>query len=209
MNSAVNFFTSRGENLLCLPFKLVDIAIDLEKTVSGVAASALSIVTWGKSEQINGYSEKALASYRVLPKLYLSLLVVINPSAKYNIIKSNDLTYTGSLTRELSIPIFEKAYGLAIKNSFWEKRILSRVCFVFGAIVSTITRIIDLAFGIFGAALSLATRGEEEKINDFATRQLTSLGLVWDICYAARGFINPQQFIPARNSEAPDAPLFL
>ena len=162
---------------------------DSVKTVLGVVGTALSVLTGGKDKEFNQLADLTGKSALVLPLLYVRTMQVINPK-----FKTSEKSTMGVITSKIARPIFRKAGKSSENDKFFQKHVVSRIAYLSGAIVSTVTRTADLALGILGAALSVITFGAVPKINTFALRHLKSLAVVDDVCKGIRGFVNPQQF---------------
>lgn len=195
--SALN---SVGENcynfLVSLPFKKTN---TICLTAVGVVASAVSIVTLGAYPKVNNIADFASASWKILPNLYMGTVEIIHPGFIFD-----ENHRCGIITSKIAKPIFDKAvksadpinnYSFDIGNIWFRTHVISRAAFFLGTILATITRTADLALGLVAATLSLVPCfGRTGHIYNFARRQLTSLGIINDICAGLRGIVNPKQF---------------
>ncbi len=163
------------------------------KTVIGVGASALSIVTLGKFSKINDVANLTDKSMNILHPTYQAVGLVANPKFSFGEVKSA----LGVVTARVAAPIFRKAERAAESESFAAREIGARVAYLAGAAVSIATRVADLALGVLAAAFSVVPcLGRAEKVNNFAMQYLLSSAVVHDVCVGLRGFVNPQQFVP-------------
>ena len=157
-------------------------------TTVGVAATALSILTLGKSPFIDGYANLIFNASDITRNCY-KILVVVNPYL--NVSQDNDL---GIITAKFTAQIYYKAFISATKgDSFWTKHVLSRGAFALGALAAIVTRTADLAIGIFALVIAVIPfLGRSQCVNNFAYKQLGALDLIHDICGSLRGIVNPQ-----------------
>ncbi len=184
--------SSRGYAIINLPLTPIACIIDIGISATGVAASALSILTGGLNSKINEYANKYTFNCSLILTIsYRNVLNILNPNAKF----ASDVIAMGIITEKLARPILQKA-GTAAKNesSFLQKHVVSRGAFALSALVAIITRTADLALGLLALPLSFITLGTVEKINTFTYKQLLFPALIDEVCVGMRGFVNPQQF---------------
>jgi hypothetical protein len=161
------------------------------KPALGVAATALSMLTFGQIQCINNCANLTSRAHMILRPLSLIKLIV-NPYAK----KLLELNEKGIITNIFNECIYNKAReAAASEDSFWTKHFVSRGAYALAGLVSIISRTADLAIGLIATVISvIPCLGRSERVNAFAFRQLGALALIDDICISLRGIVNPQQF---------------
>ncbi len=160
--------------------------------ITGVAGTALSIVTLGKVSVINQLANCTADAGDIGRICYSYVGRVINPDF---ILSQNRM---GEATSKIAAPIFNLAISEASQDGFLRSALISRSLFAVGAAISIATRTADFVLGIFAAIISIVPCCARVKpLNAFALRQLGGLNIINDICAAARGLINPQQFVKA------------
>lgn len=200
--SVLNYVGRSSFNLLVeLPFEVISSAICVVQTVGGVAASALSLVTIGQFPNVNNVARFTDSSHEILPNLYKGVVRVVNPNFTCEPVVAD----IGIISSKIALPIFNMARKAATYetidelfnpiNTWLSAHVISRGAYTLGTLVSPITRTADLALGIIAVTFSLIPcLGRAKQINLFAMRQLTSLGVINDVCVGLRGIVNPQQF---------------
>jgi hypothetical protein len=192
----VNYVKNTAWNLFInLPKEVLNSGKDAVKTVLGVAASALSVLTLGKNDYLNVTSDHLLAhETNIISLLYYRVVQVINPN--FEVSDSDIFSKMGVITKKIAEPIFEAA-AEAYESDKW---FIARAEFALGSCVSLITRTADVALGILAGAFSLIPcAGRCRIVNDFAIKQL-NLGILQDFCRGIRAVINPQQFYEDEDS---------
>ncbi len=192
INNTINFIFKRVEGITELPVTVGYTATLACKTIAGVAASALSILTLGLNSKINKYAnEWTVVSAQILVTPYGKMLKIINPNAQC----ASKGILMGVITEKLANPIFQKAWDEAQNESFFfRKHVVSRGAYALGALVATITRTADFVLGLLALPVSFITLGTFEKINTFTYKQLSFPAFIGDVCVGMRGLVNPQQF---------------
>lgn len=175
----------RAVNAFQLPFVVAENGLKSTTfTLLGVAASALESLSFGQIAHPEYTAKWTLASKDLLTKtFYRPILKVVNPSAKFSATGGTFSCITGA--------ILFKARHQARSDNFFKKHVISRVLLLTHIPLSVATRAADLALGILGAGVSIATLGTSAKINGFALAHLESTKLIDDICTDIRAILNP------------------
>ncbi len=170
-------------------------------TIGTVFTAALSVCTFGISNELNRYAHNNTEENRfskfILPSVYLYFLKIMDPNANLAVKREPEPKNEIWISSAVAHPIFKKAKIISLKNNtFFKRHFVSRGCYALAGLVSIVTKVADLALGLLAAVLSIIPcLGRLEGINDFAFNQLGALSLVDDLCRAARGVMNPQQFL--------------
>ena len=172
-----------------VPCGLFDAGKAAVNTTAGIAGTALSILTVGKSQRVNGWASYTRSSFEIFPNLYSSLIRVVYPKAYI------DATHKGYVTAYVAAPVFRAALQSTVAPGFIQREIVSRVAMAVATVAAVVSRVADFALGLVGAAFSIIPcLGRVDAVNNFAISQLNSSGVVNDICRGLRGIVNPHQF---------------
>jgi len=163
---------------------------DSGKTIYGIAASALAILTVGKVARINQAAEQTYHSEDILPGLYKATFKFFKTDFQYD----EKYSRLGIVTTTFAKPIFELTN--AAKNSEtskFKRQVASRIGIALGTVVATITCVADLVLGIVAAGLSFTVKRGivNPRINTVAMSQLSSLGVIHHFCSGLRHVFNP------------------
>lgn len=192
--------------VVCAPLYAITAALDL---ILGVGAALVSIGLWGLSllsSRIDPSSVRFFAdglinfSHRGVDWCIRSLFSVLNPNAlcseKYwdgYPIRPEDKFLVprpqgtrpsdGILTPCLQDPLHTRAHGLHCDNAsnFFLREVVSRALIVSAYLLSTITRVIDLALGVIGFVLGILTFGQVEYFIFLAVKGFQIHRLVTDV----------------------------
>lgn len=180
------------QNLASFPVVTIgNTGLNILKTVAGVAASALSVLTLGKWESINDMTILVCQERFIIAKPYHDFIKILNPYFKFK--GSKSLEQPGIVSEKTSAFFYHAAYRNSQSTSPLNKYVFSRALYVLGACTFPIARTTDLALGVLAAAVSIPLLGRCESINNFAITQL-GLNFIQDFFIGIRGIVNPQQF---------------
>lgn len=174
---------------IAVRYGLPEAALSASKTVMGISATALSIITNGDFPSIDSKANYINEAKFILPKLYSCVLCVFNPKGS----GGHDTLKCGILTESLTKPIFKQAVELAECKFPLCKNVFSVCLMGLGMLTAVVTRTADLIIGLVAAAFSIIPcLGRVSKLNQFAYEQLSSLNVLADIGLGLRGIINPE-----------------
>lgn len=161
------------------------------KSLIGIVASALSLLSLGSDPEINKYASSLTGkSATILTNLFESIMKVVNPNFKGRATFDN-----GFFFNKVTMQIHSLALQTSKSADFLKRHIVSRLGFAVYTVASVASRIADLALGIIGISLSVLTFGCVNDINNFAMSQLSFLGIIGNVCHGIRYVINPHQQI--------------
>jgi hypothetical protein len=200
----MKYVTNTINNLFIgVPIAVATSSINTLKTIVGITVSAASALSFGSFIKVNYHaSTLTYKELKILTDVYYSVIKVINPnfdpSKCLHNLPSDSI---GIITRKIGFPIERAAYKTANSKNCLSKYGVSRVLYALNTIVSTITRIADLAIGLVAAALSIIPCvGRSEALNIFTIQHLT-LRIIQGICSGVRYTMNPQLKISIWNKE--------
>ncbi len=161
-------------------------------TSLGIFASLLSCITAGTKKEINEFASEYTENAKFLVAYPYRMLWSIQMPKESKDEREN----TGYVTKNVAVPIFQKALHAAKESDFLQRHLLSRGLFLIAGLVSLVSRAVDFSFGVAVGAVSLfPCLLLSRRINTIAFVHLKSLGVIYDITAAIRGAINPQQFL--------------
>jgi len=202
MNSMKNLFTEAPKDLFNTAFHTAETGV-------GVVGSVVSTVTAGRIAWIENTANLTERSVEILPTLFSIPRKVLLPRSFSNFrVRDGLLIRDGLLTSSISNRYKDYIDNKVLYSKTFTDRLFVRIHISAYAFSSTVTRIADLVIGIFFAPISfmstLATAITMNKIDSlnrferaffYCTRnQLSSLGLVDDLCTSFRGLTNPDNF---------------
>lgn len=123
---------------------------------------------------------------RILPITYVLALSLI-PGSK----EIAGRWYNHGISEKFTRIIYIRAESLYHSDNAAEKHLASRLTYFFGAIAVTICKIVELAFGLYLAALSICCLGQWSELNNQAFHSLGSLDFINTLCYSLRKTISP------------------
>lgn len=184
--SAKNLFIS-------VPLSPVTSALCVVGTAIGLVASAASIITGGAFGAINRFADRLTASRGILAAPYQAVISVLNTKQEYSSYKA------GVVTSKTAGRMTQLAQRLIHSEKPVVRELGSRAIHALAAVTYTVSKVCDLAIGVFAGAASLLLLGQADRVNDFANRHLMSTGVVYDVSRSLRGIVNPHQFqVPSR-----------
>ncbi len=200
IDNSINYLGKTVRNITTVS-PLVSAIGALVGTICTIVAAAFSVGTLGCSKRMNKLADafEIKPSKFILTNVYVYVLRIVNPEALFfreERPRPEDDTWISSM---FALPIFNKAKDASSKSNILSRHFVSRGCYAIAGLVSIITKAADLALGVLAAVYSFTPYfgkcGRVERYNSFAFDQLGALSLVDDLCHAARGVINPQQFL--------------
>ncbi len=165
------------------------------RTTTGIAATALSLLTAGLIEDFNEMTFSSRASSLLRPFFHYPISV-INPD--FDTKPEDRMAEIGICTEYYVKPLFSLGVQQAEEEGFFQKHIVSRTYFALGAIEALIARLADAILAVFAVIFSFLTLGRIQEVNNFAMKQLSFPGIIDDIGIGLRGVVNPEQFIDQR-----------
>jgi len=184
--------SDRATYLLTFPVSAFDLVPTVVKGTIGIIGTIGSLATFGKNPTCNRLAKHSSASAGLINEpLFIPFMKIVNPKFNY----STDIPRLGLITKHFACAFFSCAKEMrTTENSFFSREIVSRSAYLTGALPVTVARTVDLALGVIAALGSIVTLGTRPKVNTFAIQHLASTVVIADLCYAARGFVNPHQF---------------
>lgn len=185
------------KDAICITAKsALDVIVSATVTSAKVAASALAILTLGKSATINQWTIPRTTNDAqiLLPIAFKAALAWVNPSASRTL-KLQTKNH-GALSNMLGKPIESFANKCLDDNSGGVKQIFmnhiaARGAFLAGAAAVISTKTVELGLGILSAAVAIVTLGLMTRVNQFAIAYLGSLDGIHCACYALQTAVNP------------------
>lgn len=180
-----------------------------KRSVVGITATALSILSAGRDHCINYNADKIRDITLIIPKACLHFFKKINPEASYddpkvyfckfvldpvtNVWENNP--YVGGLDRGfITWCVVDTLSAAAFRFSLKKSNNCSRLLYAACAITAVFTRTIDFALGVIFLAVASYQRGVYPTLNALAVHHLNLLSVVSDVFMSIRGVVNPQQF---------------
>jgi hypothetical protein len=184
---------ARTANLLLAPVVLITCALD---TILGLGATLGVVCTLGRHNIIADQAATLmLHSTKLLTAPYMQLLKTIDPKQRsYEKKYTNNYTCDKGLLTEKITFIFAHILKISKSQNFFNRHIVSRLCFALLAMASLVTRVVDGLIGVLAASVSLLTLGYFHNVNQIAYQNLQAPGIITDIFVCILGILNPQAY---------------
>ena len=180
---------SRFTNFIAYPADLlVSVGHTATDLVTGLAYTALSIVTLGQISTINEIADNSLENLHennLITQLFKNTFTLANPDSKFAKIDKG-LVYYFTVKK-----LYEKAANYASQESFLKRHIFSRFAYLTAAVAAVAARVVDFVHGIIALAVS---GGKSSNVNTIICAHFNIFSTFQDLGKGIRGFINPKQF---------------
>jgi len=199
-----NQVLKRGVFLVLVPTLLVTSVMDI---AIGLFSGIPTLLTAGKKRKILKISIDHLQSAQLLiAGTYMFVLGIINPNAKFPNFNSDFQTYQNDIEKpfinkegdgfisSFAINYLENVAQRSYRSGYMIKKHLgsrSTYCLLIPTLI--VTRVTDLAIGIFAAAFSILTVGKIGSLNNLAYRGLQGPALIYDLLYYTIKSIQPSK----------------
>lgn len=163
--------------------------------MSGVIFGLGATLTLGSNKILNQEMSRRLCEFeKVVSTVYYSVLGVINPLARDDLLSPDDGTSLSSLTFSpiVSSHLWELSDYFLNSRNFVSKNILGRVSIALVMAGNIAAKVADTALGIIVATASLVFFGSFSQLNLFAFKHLQAVpSLVLDVYEQTIIMINP------------------
>lgn len=202
----INFIKVRVENLDNVVVKTAYLVEASVMVVTGVALSALALITFERSNQseskvnISKEANERLSNITdKLQELFRSVMYVIKPGAL--VVFDGDESYQqvkvlGPIYIKANKCFYKEEDSDSPKGAFARKHIASRILYAAHVVVSIGVRISELFIAVITVPLAMVTCGKSKKLNSLAYKNLRFVAIIPDVIIGIRASFFPS-ILPA------------